>query len=801
MADTSGPLQEADKLRREIESLRGGLSRLSEVSRRITESLDLETVLREVVDGARSLTSARYGALAVFDDCGQVQDFITSGITDEERQTLGSLPRGLGLLGYLNEVREPLRLADLSQHSRSVGFPENHPPMKTFLEAPIRHLGEPVGTIYLTEKEGAREFTAEDKEVLVMFASQAAMAVANALRYEEERRAREAMETERRRLAALVESSPVGVMVVDAATRTFASVNKEAVRILGMSPEPGSTLVRYHEVAIYRRTDGKKYESRERPLARALDQGEVVRAEEIQFDLPDGRRVTTLVNATPIYSEDGEIVSAVAVIQDMTPLEEMLRLRNDFLAMVSHELRTPLTTIKGSAATVLSTSTPFDPIETRRFFRIIDRQADLMSELVSNLLDVTRIEAGALMVTPKRTDIKDLVEEAISTFLRNGSRNRIEVDLQPELPAIAADPQRVTQVLDNLLSNASKYSPASSVIRVTASLKELHLAVSIIDEGHGLPADQLPRLFRKFSRIYGRNGGENIPGEGLGLAICKGIVEAHGGRIWAESEGDGRGTRFTFTIPLASDAAGDSDQASAVAGRMARTGDQARILSVDDNPQILRYVRNVLTDAGHIPIVTGNPNEMVHLLEMEQPRLVLLDLILPGTNGFELMKRIREISSVPVIFLSGSGEEENIVRALEMGAADYIVKPFSPTELVARIGSALRKSAGRSEAEERKPYRLADVTIDYSERRLTVSGCPVQLTATEYGLLFELSVNAGRVLTHDQLLQRAWGTAYSGEGNLLRVFIGNLRRKLGDDARKPKYIFTEPRVGYRMAKP
>ena len=191
------------------------------------------------------------------------------------------------------------------------------------------------------------EFSEEDEETLVMFASQAAIAIGNAQRYQEERRAMDELETERRRLEALVESSPVGVMVVDAATRTFASVNQEAERILGMSPEPGSTLVRYHEVAIYRRTDGQQYESRERPLARALDRGEVVRAEEILFDLPDGRRVTTLVNATPIYSDDGEIVSAIAVIQDMTPLEEIERLRNEFLAMVSHELRTPLTTIKG----------------------------------------------------------------------------------------------------------------------------------------------------------------------------------------------------------------------------------------------------------------------------------------------------------------------------------------------------------------------------------------------------------------------------------------------------------------------
>ena len=140
-------------------------------------------------------------------------------------------------------------------------------------------------------------------------------------------------------------------------------------------------------------------------------------------------------------------------------------------------------------------------------------------------------------------------------------------------------------------------------------------------------------------------------------------------------------------------------------------------------------------------------------------------------------------------------------RALDLGATDYIVKPFSPTELVARIGSALRNGSGTTDAEERKPFQLGDVTIDYAARGVTVSGRPAQLTPTEYRLLFELSTNAGRVLTHEQLLHRVWGTAYSGEGNLVRVFIGNLRRKLGDNARKPKYIFTEPRVCYRMATP
>ena len=781
---------------REVDRLRARLAMMSEFSRRITQSWDLNTVLQEVVDGARSLTDARYGVVGVFDDSGRNREFITSGITPEQRRLLGEPPRGLGVLDFLNEVQGPLRLADLTQHSHSVGFPENHPPMKTFLGVPIRHQGEPVGNIYLIEKEDAEEFSEEDEETLVMFASQAAIAIGNAVRYREEFRARDESETERRRLAALVESSPVGVMVVDAATRTFASVNQEAERILGMSPEPGSTLVRYHEVAIYRRTDGRKYESHERPLARALDRGEVVRAEEILLNLPDGRKVTTLVNATPIYSDDGKIVSAVAVIQDMTPLEEIERQRNEFLAMVSHELRTPLTTIKGCTSIVLSSSDPMDISEVLQYFRMIDEQSDHLRGLVNNLLDMTRIEAGALSVTLRSTEVKSLVDEAKAAFIRRGARNTVDVDLDSDLPPIAADRRRITQVMDNLLSNAAKYSPEFSTIRVTGSRKGHHVSISVTDDGMGIPSDQLAMLFKKFSRIDGDDREQKIAGEGLGLAICKGIVEAHGGRITAESGGDERGTRITFTIPEAAAPAPLFYGDAAVA-----PSDQVRILAVDDESQALWLLRNILSEHGYKLFGTGNPDEMMRLLEIEQPHLVLLDLMLPGVSGFELMGRIREVSDVPIIFLSANDQEENVVKALDMGAEDYVVKPFSSTELLARVASSLRKRRGVGANATRQPYKLEDLTINYSDRSVTVSGHPVKLSATEYKLLFELSISAGRVLTHDQILQRVWGLEYSGEVDLLRSTVKNLRRKLGDDANNPRYIFTEPRVGYRMPKP
>ena len=788
-------LEEAAMLRRENEALRERLSGLSEASLRINQSLDVDTVLQGVIDGACSLTRARYGALVAFDDSGGIETLITSGVTPEERPRFGDLPKGLGLLQYLNEIEGPLRLADIAGHPRSVGFPKGHPTMKTFLGTPVRHQGESLGNIYLTEKEGGREFTLEDEETLVMFASQAGMAIVNARRYSDEHRARADLE-------ALVNISPVGVLVFDAKTGDLVSLNQESRRIVRGLRAPGRSQTEILSVLTFRRPDGREIPLAELPTERALKSGETVRAEEIIIQLPDGQEVTTVINATPIFSEAGAVVSVVATVQDMTPLEELERLRAEFLGMVSHELRTPLTTIKGSAATVLGAPSAVDTAEMLQFFRIIDEQADHMRSLINDLLDVTRIEAGTLSVAPEPTDLAALVDEAREAFLRGGARNSVEVDLAPDLPRIVADRQRLAQVLNNLFSNASKYSPDWSAIGVSASVQDVYVAISVSDEGRGVSAEGLPHLFRKYSRIDSEDLGRHLAGEGLGLAICKGIVEAHGGRIRAESGGQGLGTRFTFTVPAVAEALDASatgpgplpaDSGWAPRGR-------ARILAVDDEPQVLRLVRNTLSDAGYTPIVTGDPDEALRLIEVEKPDLILLDLMLPGADGIELMKPIFQITNAPVIFLTGRGGDQIVERAFGAGADDYIVKPFSPTELAARIEAVLRRRTASDRSRTHEPYALGDLTINYAERRVTVAGCPVQLTATEYKLLFELSVNAGQVLTQDQLLRRIWGPDYSGDSRLLRSFVKKLRRKLNDDADSPRYIFTEPRVGYRMVK-
>ena len=630
-------MEQADEPQREIAELRDRLFRLSQASLRINESLDFDTVLQGVLDSACSLTGARYGVITLLDGSGKVQDFVTSGLTPEEHRRFTELPEGMMFFQYLSNIQEPLRLRDFHSHIRSLGLPEFQPPMAVstplpFLAAPIRHLGESVGAFYVGEK--GVEFTPEDEETLVMFASQAALVIANARRHREERRARADLET-------LIDTSPVGVLVFDAKTGVLASVNREARRIVSGLHKPDGSAEELLDMLTFRRADGREISLEEFPLAQALSTGETVRAEEIVLQAPDGRSVTTLVNATPIRSEEGEVESVVVTLQDMTPLEELERLRAEFLGMVSHELRTPLTSIKGSAATLTEAASELDPAEMLQFFRIIGEQADYMRDLIGDLLDVARIETGELAVAPAPAEVASLVDEARSRFQSGGGRNNLRIDLSPDLPLVMADGRRVVQVLSNLLTNAARHSHEASAIGVSAVREGYHVAVSVTDEGRGIAAERLPHLFRKFSRLEGEDRGRDIAGSGLGLAICKGIVEAHGGRIWAESDGPGLGARFTFTIPVAQGAGIGAANLPVRSGRSER--ERERILAVDDDPQTLRHVRDALTNAGYAPVLTGDPEEALSLVEANDPHLVLLDVMLPGTDGIELMRGILDM--------------------------------------------------------------------------------------------------------------------------------------------------------------
>ena len=319
-------------------------------------------------------------------------------------------------------------------------------------------------------------------------------------------------------------------------------------------------------------------------------------------------------------------------MQDLAPLEELERVRTEFLAMVSHELRAPLSSIVGSTTTLLRDSTRLGRAEMREFFRLIDEQAHHMRGLIGDLLDAGRVETGTLSVDTEPSDVAGLVDQARKTFLSGGGRHPVRIDLPRDLPRVMADRERIVQVLNNLLSNAARHAPETSPIRITAAPDGTHVAISVSDEGPGVPPDQLPHLFRKHAGGARGDGERRLGRYGLGLAICKGLVEAHGGRILAESAGPGQGTRFTFTIPSAAETGRDARvDGSLPGGSPAREPRQeTRILVVDDDPQTLRYVRDALADAGYVPLVTGEPREVPELLGAHKPHLVLLDLMLPG---------------------------------------------------------------------------------------------------------------------------------------------------------------------------
>ncbi|HLG73587.1 MAG TPA: response regulator transcription factor, partial [Chloroflexota bacterium] len=224
----------------------------------------------------------------------------------------------------------------------------------------------------------------------------------------------------------------------------------------------------------------------------------------------------------------------------------------------------------------------------------------------------------------------------------------------------------------------------------------------------------------------------------------------------------------------------------------------ARILVADDEPEIRNLLKRTLAVHGHTVELAEDGVEAVEKASSWRPDLILLDLAMPRMGGLSACQRIREFSPAPIIVLSVMGEEQDKVRALDAGADDYVTKPFGMEELMARIRVALRHSAGPLAAQQ---FSCDGLAIDLDARRVTVQGQDVHLTPLEYDVLSYLVVNAGRVLTHTQILSRVWGPEYASELQYLRAFVGQLRKKLGDSAARPHFILTEPGVGYRLRSP
>ena len=228
---------------------------------------------------------------------------------------------------------------------------------------------------------------------------------------------------------------------------------------------------------------------------------------------------------------------------------------------------------------------------------------------------------------------------------------------------------------------------------------------------------------------------------------------------------------------------------------------KARILVVDDDSHILQLIHANLTVAGYDVAMAEDGAQGLKMVQAEQPDLVILDLVMPKVDGFEVARRIREFSPVPIIMLTARSGEVDIVRGFDVGADDYLTKPFAVNELLVRVRAVLRRTKYPSEVVNREPLQVGDLAVDFAQHRVTVRGEEVALTPIEYRLLSYLAMNLGRVMLHKDILRNVWGPEYRDETEYLRVYVRYLRKKIEEASSDPKYLITKPGAGYMLQAP
>jgi signal transduction histidine kinase len=510
----------------------------------IASELDLETVLRRIVDLARDLVGAQYAALGVPDPSGDMMAFITTGLTSEQESALSHPPRGLGILGLLIAEPRTLRLADLTEHPASVGFPENHPPMKSFLGVPIVAHGRVLGSLYLTEKRFGSEFTDEDARLVELLARHAAVAIENAELFQQ-------AELQQQRLQHIINQLPEAIVLVEANPERVTLANRQAAALLGWDINPPVPLEEFLERNPRQTTSGMTLLPEDTPLVRALRYGETIHQREIVVSRPGAPSITLLVNSAPMIDERDTITGTIVVFQDITQIRDAEQLKDDFLSLVSHELRTPLTTIQGGAHMLYENRNDLDTDAERTLITDIHYESRRLAILVENMVQLANIRAGRFTMETEPVPVFMMVTRAVNAVREYAPDREFRIDVNREL-LVDGDYARLDQVIRNLLQNAVKYAPDDSAIDIATICEDGYAIISVRDYGPGIDPEDLPLVFERFQRgaraVIGHRGGM-----GLGLYLSKHLVEAHGGRIWIERPAEGGGAQVCFSVPVIPD--------------------------------------------------------------------------------------------------------------------------------------------------------------------------------------------------------------------------------------------------------
>ena len=462
----------------------------------------------------------------------------------------------------------------------------------------------------------------------------------------------------------------------------------------------------------------------ESPVMRVLAEGTVVGlANHTVLIAADGTERPIDDSGAPIRSRDGRVVGVVLVFRDVSErrrgelerrdaalererlleaeraargdAERASRVKDEFVAMVSHELRTPLNAILGWTQLMVAPAASADVIA--RGLDVISRNTRLQAQLISDLLDISRIVTGKLRLDIEEVNLASVVADAIDTVQQDADEKRIVInrDLNANVGTIAGDAARVQQIVWNLLSNAIKFTPEGGQISVRLRKADLDAKITIADTGVGIHPDFLPHIFDRF-RQADQSITRRFGGLGLGLSIVKHLVELHGGSIVAESAGTGRGTVFTIILPSS---AGTPAALPSPSGGITRDAGQPRdslndfrILVVEDEPDTFEFLNRFLRSYGADVIVARSAEEALSRLSSEKVDIVVSDIGLPDVDGYDLMRRIRQRpanagGATPAVALTAYARTEDRMRAFRSGYQAHLAKPIEPAELVATIAS------------------------------------------------------------------------------------------------------------------
>ncbi len=430
------------------------------------------------------------------------------------------------------------------------------------------------------------------------------------------------------------------------------------------------------------------------PVERVLREGAIVGlANHTALIAKDGTEIAIEDSAAPIRDAAGSISGVVMVFHDVTArrraeaaLREADRRKDEFLATLAHELRNPLAPIR--QATLIAKTPSATEAQKRWSHDVIDRQVQHMSMLLEDLLDISRVTRGTLVLRMQPTDLASLIGAAIETArpLIDAKRHTLSVEIPTEPIRFSADPLRMAQVLSNLLTNAAKYTDPEGQVRLTASVEPAELTLRVVDTGIGISAESLPKIFEMFTQVSSAARDRSEGGLGIGLALTKGLIELHGGRIEARSAGLGRGSEFTLHLPRRPVTDGGRDPATAETPL--RPLVSRRILIADDNRDAAETLAELLRMNGHdVNMVHDGPGALAAFAEL-RPDIVLLDIGMPGLSGYEVARTMRDnrrSALVKLIAITGWAQENDKARALSAGFDYHFTKPVDVQNLLALV--------------------------------------------------------------------------------------------------------------------